>query len=65
MLALTSTHIVEPPLFLPLAARCFGMMATEVPHETASAFQHRMANACTTPAPASNATFPSSAPATA
>ncbi len=31
MLALTREHIVEPPLFLPLAARCFGLMGAGVP----------------------------------
>src|SRR5450432_3259522 len=31
VIALTSRHVVEPPLFLPLAARCFGMMGQGVP----------------------------------
>ena len=31
MLALTHEHMVEPPLFLPLAARCFGLMAPRHP----------------------------------
>ena len=43
MLALTATHLVEPPLFLPLAARCFGMMGHGVPPEAALAFKQRMA----------------------
>src|SRR5437763_7119079 len=43
MLALTRRHIVEPPLFLPLASRCFGMMAHSLPIETAMAFKQRMA----------------------
>ena len=43
ILALTHRHIVEPPLFLPLAARCFGMMGQGVPPEAASAFKQRMA----------------------
>jgi AcrR family transcriptional regulator len=43
MLALTHEHMVEPPLFLPLAARCFGMMGQGVPPEAALAFKQRMA----------------------
>jgi AcrR family transcriptional regulator len=43
ILALTYRHIVEPPLFLPLAARCFGMMGQGVPSEAAFAFKQRMA----------------------
>ncbi len=43
MLALTSRHLVEPPLFLPLASRCFGLMAHSIPPETAVAFRQRMA----------------------
>jgi AcrR family transcriptional regulator len=42
VLALTHEHIVEPPLFLPLAARCFGMMGQSVPHNAAIAFRRRM-----------------------
>ena len=43
VLALTHRHMVEPPLFLPLAARCFGMMGQGVPPEAAFAFKQRMA----------------------
>jgi AcrR family transcriptional regulator len=43
ILALTHRHLVDPPLFLPLAARCFGMMGQGVPHEAAFAFKQRMA----------------------
>jgi AcrR family transcriptional regulator len=43
VLALTKRHLVEPPLFLPLAARCFGMMGQGVPAEAAFAFKQRMA----------------------
>ena len=43
VLALTHEHIVEPPLFLPLAARCFGLMAQSIPPEPAMAFKQRMA----------------------
>ena len=43
MLALTHRHLVEPPLFLPLASRCFGLMAHSLPGETAKAFKQRMA----------------------
>jgi AcrR family transcriptional regulator len=43
LLALTREHIVEPPLFLPLAARCFALMGQSVPAEAALAFHERMA----------------------
>jgi AcrR family transcriptional regulator len=43
MLALTHRHLVVPPLFLPLASRCFGLMAHNLPGETAKAFKQRMA----------------------
>jgi len=43
ILALTHRHLVDPPLFLPLAARCFGMMGQGVPPEAAFAFKQRMA----------------------
>jgi len=42
VLALTHEYMVEPPLFLPLAARCFGLMAQSVPAEAALAFKQRM-----------------------
>jgi AcrR family transcriptional regulator len=42
VLALTHQHMVEPPLFLPLAARCFGLMGQSVPFEAALAFKQRM-----------------------
>ena len=42
--ALTRTHIVAPPLFLPLASRCFGVMDQNVPAEVARAFKQRMAD---------------------
>jgi AcrR family transcriptional regulator len=47
ILALTHRHIVEPPLFLPLAARCFGLMAQSIPAEPAMAFKQRMAGRLT------------------
>jgi AcrR family transcriptional regulator len=43
ILVLTHRHMVEPPLFLPLAARCFGMMGQGMPPEAAYAFKQRMA----------------------
>jgi AcrR family transcriptional regulator len=43
ILALTHRHIVQPPLFLPLAARCLGLMAQNVRSETSAAFMQRMA----------------------
>ena len=41
--ALTRGHLIDPPLFLPLAARCFGLMAHSVPPAVALAFKQRMA----------------------
>ena len=43
VLELTHRQVVEPPLFLPLAARCFGMMGQGVPPQSALAFKQRMA----------------------
>ena len=43
VLALTREHMVEPPLFLPLASRCFGLMAQSIPDDAALAFKQRMA----------------------
>ena len=42
--ALMRRHIVEPPLFLPLASRCFGVMEQNVPADAARAFKERMAD---------------------
>ena len=39
VLALTHEHMVEPPLFLPLAARCFGLMAQSIPAEAGAGVQ--------------------------
>jgi AcrR family transcriptional regulator len=39
---LARDHIVAPPLFLPLAARCLGLMTQTMPSEAAQAFQARM-----------------------
>jgi AcrR family transcriptional regulator len=44
MLALAQKHIVDPPLFLPMASRCFGVMARSVPEEFGIAFHLRMAD---------------------
>jgi len=41
--ALARTHLVDPPLFLPLAARCFGLMAHSLAPPAAHAFRQRMA----------------------
>jgi len=41
--ALTRRQLIDPPLFLPLAARCFGLMAHSVPPAAALAFKQRMA----------------------
>jgi AcrR family transcriptional regulator len=43
VLDLTHQHMVQPALFLPLAARCFGLMAHSVPIDAAMAFKLRMA----------------------
>lgn len=43
VLALTHRHMVEPPLFLPLAARCFALMGQSVAPEAGLAFKRRMA----------------------
>ena len=42
MLRLVQSHLVDEPTFLPLATRCFGIMATEVPPDVALAFKERM-----------------------
>ena len=43
MLALMRLHMVDPPLFLPMAARSFAVMSTSVPDEFGIAFHRRMA----------------------
>ncbi len=43
VLVLTHRHMVEPPLFLPLAARCFGLMGQSVAPEAGQEFKRRMA----------------------
>lgn len=43
ILVLTHAQMVDPPLFLPLAARCFGLMSQTLPPEAALAFKERMA----------------------
>jgi len=42
VLALTREHVVAPPLFLPLAARCLGLMGQSVSAEADLAFKQRM-----------------------
>ena len=42
MFGLTRRHMIDPPLFLPLASRCFGLMAHSIPPEAAAAFRQRM-----------------------
>jgi len=42
VLALTHEHMVEPPLFLPLATRCFAHMSQSVPAEAGMAFKRRL-----------------------
>ena len=43
LLAITSQYMVGRPLFLPLAARCFALMAQSIPAPAATAFRERMA----------------------
>ena len=43
VLTLIYRYVVEAPLFLQLAARCFGLMGQSVPPETGRAFKQRMA----------------------
>jgi len=42
MLTLTKRHIVEPPLFLPLASRCLALMAHSISADEVEAFRQRM-----------------------
>ena len=44
MLALMRRHMVEPPLFLPMASRAFGVMSTIGPDAFGIAFHRRMAD---------------------
>ena len=44
LLAVTFEHIVQRPLFLPLAARCFALMAQSIPADVAAAYRGRMAS---------------------
>ena len=39
---MTTEYIVRPPLVLPLAARCFALMAQSVPTDGAAAFRERI-----------------------
>jgi AcrR family transcriptional regulator len=43
LVAVIGEYIVRPPLFLPLAARCFAVMAQSIPADAAAAFRERMA----------------------
>jgi AcrR family transcriptional regulator len=43
VLALTRAHLIDSSLFLPLAARCLGLMTHSVPAAVALAFKERMA----------------------
>jgi hypothetical protein len=43
MLALTRRHMVDNPLYLPLATRCFGLLAAPMPSAAGAAFMQRMA----------------------
>lgn len=42
VLALTREHMIDPPLFLPLAARCLGNISLSVPAESRLAFGQRL-----------------------
>ena len=41
--AVTSKHLLREPGYLPLTSRCFGLMDSEIPLETAIAFKGRVA----------------------
>jgi AcrR family transcriptional regulator len=43
MLAITHRHMIERPLFLLLASRCYGLMAQSIPAAAALAYRQRMA----------------------
>jgi AcrR family transcriptional regulator len=43
LIADIAEHVVRPPLFLPLAGRCFALMAQSVPAAAAEAFRQRIA----------------------
>ena len=62
VLALAHEHIVEPPLFLPLAARCFGVMGQSLPGEIAAAFKQRMVERLTAAGAGLERHFPELAP---
>ena len=55
MLALTRRHLVEPPLFLPLASRCFGLMAHSIPPRPRRRSSSGWPRASSARAPASSA----------
>src|SRR5512144_44929 len=42
MLELTKRHMVDAPLFLPLASRCLALMAHSIPADAAEGFRARM-----------------------
>jgi AcrR family transcriptional regulator len=44
ILTVVRRQMIEPPLFLPLASRCFGVMQQAAGVEAARAFKERMAN---------------------
>jgi len=44
MLAVMRRHVIEPPLFLPMASRVFGVMSTIGPDAFGIAFHRRMAD---------------------
>jgi AcrR family transcriptional regulator len=62
VLALTHEHMVDAPLFLPLASRCFGLMAQSIPDEAAIAFKQRMADRLQRAGAGLERHFPSIAP---
>jgi len=43
LIAIVTEHVVRPPLFLPLAGRCFALMGQSVPAAAAESFRERMA----------------------
>jgi len=44
MIALTQRHLIAPPLLLQLAARCFGMMAQDIPAAAVAEYRQRVSD---------------------
>lgn len=62
LLALTHRHMLERPLFLLLASRCYGLMAQCIPVGAATAYRQRMAERLARAGVALERHFPQLAP---